>query len=290
MPDEFVPMVGNVTDEDKRIAFANSPGRIFAIGDIHGRYDLLMQLLEALTFGPAELDFKKDKLIFLGDMIDRGTESRSVIREIQSLIAQCPGQVIALAGNHDDMLVKLACEMELKGRFKHRFDKRNMDNLSWWLINGGGETLDSYACRELAESPSYGRVTFYYEVNDEIKEAAKWIASLPTFHEEPGFFFSHAPVPRENRRGYAEKGKAFTRHELTWTYDKDEFGVSRNHGNGVTGVCGHIHKLADGIMAPRFYDHYIFADAGCGCSSSAPLVAIEVKSRQVYYSWPKDLK
>jgi hypothetical protein len=54
---------------------------------------------------------------------------------------------------------------------------------------------------------------------------------------------------------------------------------------GKIGVCGHVHQLRNGVLEPRLYDHYIFADAGCGCMNdgSAPLVAIEVKTRRVIY-------
>jgi hypothetical protein len=78
----------------------------------------------------------------------------------------------------------------------------------------------------------------------------------------------------------------FSPDELTWTYHDDEWGVARDFGNGIVGVCGHIHRLRKGIMAPRFYDHYIYADSGCGCSPNAPLVAVEVNTREVIYAWP----
>jgi hypothetical protein len=43
-------------------------------------------------------------------------------------------------------------------------------------------------------------------------------------------------------------------------------------------------------MEPRLYPHYYYIDTGCGCSLSAPLVAVEVKSKKVIYVWPKELK
>lgn len=237
--------------------------RIFAIPDIHGRLDLLKALWERLL-KEQFLDLTQDKVVFMGDMIDRGPDSKGVLDFIKDLVDTHPNNVIALAGNHE----WLAIDAHIKPSY---------DNEYIWHVNGGLNTLKSFA------DPYTPGHTPRRMPDDYIK----WMAFLPLQHQEPGFFFSHAPVPRENRRNIMYRGTPdFQPEELMWTYDRDEFGVARDHGNGVVGVCGHIHALNKGVMAPRFYDHYIFADAGCGCSSKAPLVAIEVKSREVIYAWP----
>jgi hypothetical protein len=115
------------------------------------------------------------------------------------------------------------------------------------------------------------------------------MASLPVHYELPGFFFSHAPVPREEDRRSENKGKPFTLNELTWTYHSDESTYARTFEDGKIGVCGHIHKLQYGLKEPRLYKHYLFCDAGAGCSSLAPLVAVEVITRQVLWAWPRDV-
>lgn len=226
-------------------------GRLFAIPDIHGRYDLLKALLHKL-YTEYSLDLSVDKIIFLGDMIDRGPQSKEVIDAIWELTIEHPDNVIALAGNHE----WLAIDAHTKGE-------------RWlWEVNGGDKALDSFG----------GMMPDEY---------IHWMAQLPLYRTEPGFFFSHAPAPRENRRKPENQGEAFTREELTWTYHPDEFGVAREFADGVIGVCGHIHALRKGVASPRFYDHYIFADAGCGCAKHAPLVAIEVRSKEVIYARPE---
>ncbi len=240
--------------------------RLFAIPDIHGRADLLCDVLNKLT-EEAAMDLERDKIIFLGDMIDRGPNSKEVLESIKSMTEEFPGRVIALAGNHEDLC------LNAYARRPHHHD------MELWLWNGGGYTQRSFP----------GNV-----VPTSVRE---WIASLPVFHEEPGFFFSHAPAPRENRRDVMNQGQPFTREELTWTYDRDEWGIARNFAKEPriadippiptsVGVCGHVHGIRNGILEPRLYDHYIYADAGCGCSDKAPLVAIEVKSRTVYKATP----
>jgi hypothetical protein len=138
--------------------------------------------------------------------------------------------------------------------------------------NGGLNTLESYRLAGFSKM-CYDHI--------------EWLSRLPFYHKEPGFFFSHAPAPRESYRNVVNKGLPdYTMDELIWTYNADEFGVATDHGNGVVGVCGHVHALRKGLKEPRFYDHYIYADAGCGCSPKAPLCAINVQTREVIYAWP----
>lgn len=234
---------------------ANTSGRLFAIPDIHGRRDLLDALLDQL-FQREKLDLSKDKLIFLGDMIDRGKDSKGVLDKIRSLAEANPETVIALAGNHEYLMLN-ACV------------RCRMHDFELWLINGGGETLQSFPGEKVDE------------------DTLRWVAKLPLFHEEPGFFFSHAPVPKEEFRRAENRGKPFTLEELTWTYHDPETWISRDMTDeGKIGVCGHIHALRYGVMAPRFRDHYWFLDSGAGCSVKAPLVAVECRSQEVFWAWP----
>lgn len=72
--------------------------KIIAIGDIHGYYHTLISLLQKL-----DIDFEKDKVIFLGDYIDRGKYPLKTVTAIQELNVKHPQNVICLKGNHEDM-------------------------------------------------------------------------------------------------------------------------------------------------------------------------------------------
>lgn len=240
--------------------------RLYAIPDIHGRLDLLQKLwreLEKIHY----LDLTQDKVIFLGDYIDRGPDSLSVLEFIYDLVQNYPNNVIALAGNHEWIMLDYYFSMS-GGPYSSADDARWL-----WDNNGGFATKESFKKAGFSSCPMH---------------LQEWLAKAPFSHEEPGFFFSHAPAPRENRRKLVNKDQSFTKEELTWTYDRDEFGIARDHGNGIIGVCGHVHALNKGEMEPRFYDHYIYADSGCGCSPKAPLVAVEVKTKEVIYAWPNN--
>src|SRR5215813_12487398 len=95
----------------------------YVIGDIHGRAQLLEQLIRDVPW-----DIKHDKIIFLGDLIDRGKQSPEVIDLVMDLMKENPN-VVVLRGNHEQMMLDCLEYGELQ-----------------WLIpeNGGQATIASY--------------------------------------------------------------------------------------------------------------------------------------------------
>ncbi|MBE3046381.1 serine/threonine protein phosphatase, partial [Candidatus Bathyarchaeota archaeon] len=77
---------------------------LYVIGDIHGRADLLTELLQLIERDAAGEDANRKQLIFLGDYIDRGPDSRRVI---EFLIDRCsaPFEARFLKGNHEQLLL-----------------------------------------------------------------------------------------------------------------------------------------------------------------------------------------
>ena len=98
-----------------------NPNRLLAIGDIHGCLDMLQKLMERI--GPTG----DDQMVFLGDYIDRGPDSRGVIDYLLDLQKKFPDTVF-LRGNHEQML----------GDFL-----AGTDAIAF-LLNGGNATLESY--------------------------------------------------------------------------------------------------------------------------------------------------
>lgn len=96
--------------------------RTFVIGDIHGCLDMFKRLMEKIDWRPAE-----DSLIFLGDYIDRGKDSKGVVDFIVDLSRRA-ADVRGLMGNHEFMFLDY-----LAGR-----------NRKLYFVNGGGTTLRSY--------------------------------------------------------------------------------------------------------------------------------------------------
>ena len=74
--------------------------KIFAIGDIHGRLDKLLSLMDKIPIKPA-----CDTLVFIGDYIDRGSDGPAVVDFVLALKEQCPN-LVCLCGNHEIMFLR----------------------------------------------------------------------------------------------------------------------------------------------------------------------------------------
>ncbi len=103
--------------------------RVYAIGDVHGRLDLLDDLLEKIDADAASRPEAATTLIFLGDLVDRGPDSAGVVDRVMRLAAERP-RVRALKGNHEEVFLRA-----VEG------DKRALRLL---FRIGGEETLLSY--------------------------------------------------------------------------------------------------------------------------------------------------
>jgi len=95
--------------------------RRIVIGDVHGHYDTLMTLLDAIA------PTGDDMVYFLGDLIDRGPQSAQVVDFVKQSSYLC------LLGNHEQMLIDILGDGEIYG-----------PALQAWLYSGGHSTINSY--------------------------------------------------------------------------------------------------------------------------------------------------
>jgi serine/threonine protein phosphatase 1 len=103
--------------------------RAYAVGDIHGRLDLLNEILELIEADIASRPERRNFIIFLGDLIDRGPESAGVVERLRTY--SLPGaRAIFLGGNHEEVMLRM-----LAGEKKI---------LPSWLKFGGAECAQSY--------------------------------------------------------------------------------------------------------------------------------------------------
>lgn len=136
-------------------------GRItYAVGDIHGSYTKLVNLFEHCT---THCGTRESYFVFIGDYIDRGRESRAVVKLLIELQSGAPEQLVCLRGNHEEMLISAS-----EGR----------DELLW-LENGGYETLDSYGVSRADAIPV---------------EHLAWFKELPLAISDDKRFFVHAGI------------------------------------------------------------------------------------------------
>ena len=101
--------------------------RVYCVGDIHGRDDLLRDMAERVEKDMEARSFEHAVTVFLGDYVDRGPRSMHVVERLSR--SEWPTSIIALAGNHEDLLMAF---LEDEGA------------LEAWRRLGGLETLHSY--------------------------------------------------------------------------------------------------------------------------------------------------
>jgi serine/threonine protein phosphatase 1 len=172
--------------------------RILAVGDIHGCFDKLTSLLDKIAPDPEE-----DTLLFIGDYIDRGPQSKEVVDLLIDL-AQRQKNIVFLKGNHEQMLL--------------RYLEDGEDTMSF-LANGGIATLDSY----LRDGPSEGE----YPVPNKHLEFFK---NLRLYYETDEYIFVHA--------GLKEKRPLEKQTEWDMLWIRDEF-IHSDFDFGKLVVFGH---------------------------------------------------
>ncbi|TCD02040.1 serine/threonine protein phosphatase [Erythrobacteraceae bacterium CFH 75059] len=101
--------------------------RYYAIGDVHGRSDLLAQLIDRIEADDAEAGPADTTVIMLGDLVDRGHDSAGVIEQVMAWAGR--RRVRCLAGNHEEMFLQAF---------------RDETRLRTFVKHGGRETILSY--------------------------------------------------------------------------------------------------------------------------------------------------
>lgn len=110
--------------------FSGPPGkRLYAVGDIHGRLDLLDEMLGKIEQDIRDHPAVAATVVFLGDLIDRGPDSAGVVERLSSL-GEYPARVLLLLGNHEEILLRV-----LDGEAGLAYD---------WLDFGGDACVASY--------------------------------------------------------------------------------------------------------------------------------------------------
>lgn len=173
----------------------------YAVGDIHGRLDLLNTLLAKIEGHAAGRPGSKT-LVFLGDYIDRGPDSAGVL---DRLIAGPPPGIdrqVCLLGNHEDLMIRVA---------------RGEDRGGIWAFNGGDKTVESYG---------NNRSRFDRHI--------AWLSTLPTYLHEDGFYFVHAGiVPGRPLDQQKRKDQLWIRHRFYWSW-RDHAAIVV-HGHSIVG-------------------------------------------------------
>ena len=180
-----------------------SEGRLIAIGDIHGCAEALRAVVDLIE--PRH----EDRLVFLGDYVDRGLDSRGVIDQLIALRDRC--QVVTLFGNHEEMMLRV-----LEGKAP----------ATWWLRYGGAETLDSYG--------------FFGDLSVVPEEHIDFLRDCLPYFVTADYLFVHANY-------VADEPMANQPDEALRWQSLDEHFPAR-HASGRTAIVGHTSQKSGEVF------------------------------------------
>ncbi len=226
--------------------------REFVMGDIHGEVEKLKDCLKKVDF-----NYEKDKLIQLGDVVDRGEWSYETVEELLKIKNR-----ISLRGNHDEMWMETLCF----GRF----------NPLW--SEGGKETFHSYE-------------KYYENFPDEAPASHQqfFLNQLLFYINENNDLFVHGGINRH------EKIEKQSKKVLLWDRDfwsgalscesmKDKSSEYKMRGNFKRVFLGHTPTILWGINKPMKAKNVWNLDTGCGKGNN-PLTIMNVETEEYFQSF-----
>ncbi len=190
--------------------------RVYAVGDIHGRADLLRAINRMIREDAAAAPTARKIVVYLGDYVDRGDASCAVIDCL--IDEKLPGfEHVHLLGNHEDSMLRFLGDLQIGPA---------------WLAYGGAATLRSYGV--VPPSSDRGLARVQSELRDKLPQRhLDFLRRLPLSHVEGDYCFVHAGM----RPGVALDAQA--PQDLLWIRDEfldstADFGKIVVHGHSIT--------------------------------------------------------
>lgn len=230
---------------------------IFVIGDIHGQIDRLHEALELIAAegGPDA------RIVFVGDFVDRGPDSRGVIELLMQ--GQAEGRDwTCLMGNHDRFLLRFLGNP--------RYMDPNVSRPLLWIDPplGGARTLASYGV-DVSEDRALADI--HADALEAVPQAHRdWIAGLPRYHETEEHIFVHAGLrPGVPLKHQKEDDLVWIRAPfLDW---KGDWGRLVVHGHTA-------------LEVPQLYPNRLNMDGGAGYGR--PLYPGQLLGREAFLLGP----
>jgi calcineurin-like phosphoesterase family protein len=263
------------------LPFAASPDEeIFAVGDIHGRTDLLAALIDEAAREPKRRE--KRAIVFLGDLVDRGPDSLGAIDIAVGAAARIGAEEgIALMGNHEAMM-RLALDSSTRW-------EDAIEALEAWMANGGERTLAEFV---EADEPPQDLDQLLAAARLSLPERVRaWLESLRACWRSGELLFVHAGVnPRFGLEAFLaapwNTPLASLDEERHWAWVRWPFLKHRPGPKGFSGlfvVHGHTPNDArrDASHEDQIAGFRLNLDAGSGLTGVAKMAIIRGRSAEV---------
>jgi serine/threonine protein phosphatase 1 len=218
-----------------------------------------MAVLERAAFDPWE-----DKIVFLGDYIDKGKRSKDVVTTLSALTSNHPDRAVCLRGNHEQMMIDY-CGGVAFGKDGGWITSDSFNGRKdLWIQNGGWATVNSYM----------GPYGGYFEPD---VEHLAWMAFLPLWHEDEHAIYVHAGLPKTPDGEWLHPEDYKGEEALLWTR---KFTPDCGY-KGKLVVVGHTPTCGLGSAGfPIVGQHIIHMDTGTFLTGTLSL--LELPSHQIY--------
>jgi len=229
--------------------------KVFCIGDIHGRFKALKEVLTISKF-----NYKEDRLIVLGDIVDGGYNTSLVVEELLKV-----EDLIYVIGNHDEM-------------FMNHIASGWAEEI--WLQQGGANTLQSYG----------GKIIKLGEKWDDKTEINTRDLNIPITHQN--FFNKGRYYYVEDKMCFVHGGfnpaipkmTSQSKHDLLWDRDLINYAIKNKIkqfkkvfvGHTTTQTYGHLLQVED-CMAPIKFHNLIMMDCGAGWNGRLAIMNIDTE-------------
>lgn len=270
----------------ERMCYKRTRRMRWVIGDIHGMYDALRGLIEAVGQRDGSPRF-----LFVGDYINRGSHTRRVI----DLLLGLSGARFA-RGNHDDVL-----DLILHGSCydPHSPAPRPAEAFAWFMHHGLGSTFTSYGVdvamlKDAGRRPTPRKLQQIGAAVPEIHR--RFIRELPPVLEEPDLFVAHAMWDVDTRDDAPSIAAVLSttprlRHRVLWgRYTADEIrGPKRWRRPGYFGhtpVDAFGRLMHQGRNVPIRGPRIVLLDTGAALGQHGRLSAVCAESNEVVQTDP----
>lgn len=217
----------------------------YAIGDVHGRDDLLKALVDACIEDASRIGLAP-RFVFLGDICDKGPRSRQAFEIVLEVLAQFTGSIF-IKGNHDDLFERSA------GRHEEKM-------VVAWLSRGGVPTLESYRRGDL-ESAIRAVGTMH-------SDHVRLVAEAPLCVDAGRFLFAHAGM--DPAKPLAEQSE----RDLMWA--REPF---MGHVGDIGRIVVHGHTVVGDL--PEVTENRISLDTGA--YKSGRLTAVRLNGHDITF-------
>jgi serine/threonine protein phosphatase 1 len=229
------------------------PGlRVYAVGDVHGRLDLLQPLLDTIVADVALRPVPQPVLVMLGDYVDRGQSSAGVMELLASGLAGAPPAVL-LKGNHEEMMERFLADGS---------------GGALWRQSGGLETLLSYRVPVSSVLPRAGHEGLSTALAEAMPASHRdLLATLRPCWSAGDYFFCHAGV----RPGVPLESQRI--EDLMWI--RGPF-ISSNADFGKVVVHGHTP-----VESPEIHHNRINIDTGAYITGRLTCLVLEADEQRL---------